>query len=227
MLFRQRRHGRDAHVTSGPTLPLKHVVEVGQVDQRQRRVVTCDPRGSPRRRSSRVASIDVAGPQNLNSGNWPSSRCSCVAQLRRVRPDVRQLAPVGGVHRPRRDGVVRRRVHRVPPEQVRAGERRVELLARRPRPSAAARARLDCRQNFTSHSSRKYQPLPTMPCSLGQLAGEVGRLHRRRDGGEHRTRSQRDRPSRANARQPRRVLADQRGVSPTALMTTVFFMPDK
>ena len=26
---------------------------------------------------------------------------------------------------------------------------------------------LDCRQNLTSHSSRKYQPLPTIPCSLG------------------------------------------------------------
>src|SRR5438067_5678482 len=25
----------------------------------------------------------------------------------------------------------------------------------------------DWRQNFTSHSSRKYQPLATMPCSLG------------------------------------------------------------
>src|SRR5687768_14743387 len=27
----------------------------------------------------------------------------------------------------------------------------------------------DCRQNLTSHSSRKYQPLPTMPCSLGRV----------------------------------------------------------
>src|SRR5579859_760332 len=26
---------------------------------------------------------------------------------------------------------------------------------------------LDCRQNRTSHSSRKYHPLPTIPCSLG------------------------------------------------------------
>src|SRR4051812_40994797 len=27
----------------------------------------------------------------------------------------------------------------------------------------------DCLQNFTSHSSRKYHPLPTMPCSFGSL----------------------------------------------------------
>src|SRR5438309_2150341 len=27
----------------------------------------------------------------------------------------------------------------------------------------------DCSQNLISHSSRKYQPLPTMPCSLGCL----------------------------------------------------------
>src|SRR5215216_4161135 len=27
----------------------------------------------------------------------------------------------------------------------------------------------DCRQNRTSHSSRKYHPLPTIPCSLGNV----------------------------------------------------------
>src|SRR5688500_5629513 len=82
---------------------------------------------------------------------------------------------------------------------------------------------LDCRQNLTSHSSRKYQPFPTIPCSLGQVpvryvacpeqvtAGITGLI---------------------DATAPRCINAANRGVaspirrcvSPTALMTTVLCM---
>ena len=45
---------------------------------------------------------------------------------------------------------------------------------------------LDCFQNWTSASSRLYQPLPTMPCSAGRATGQVIRLRRAGDGRKRR-----------------------------------------
>src|SRR5438046_9057904 len=42
-----------------------------------------------------------------------------------------------------------------------------------------ATRRFDCRQSHTSASSRKYQPLPTMPCSRGSVPVSIvdGAVH--------------------------------------------------
>ena len=52
-------------------------------------------------------------------------------------------------------------------------------------------SRFDCRHSSTSDRSRKYQPLPTMPCSRG-AAREQRRLYRAGDGGQHRCRLRRE-----------------------------------
>jgi hypothetical protein len=89
-----------------------------------------------------------------------------VAQVGWLAVHVGQLAAVGRVHRARRQRVVGARVHIVPPEHlatVKLGSSRFAASH-----SFSRRTRwFDCRHNHTCDKSRKYQPLPTMPCSLG------------------------------------------------------------
>src|SRR5262245_51969062 len=110
--------------------------------------------------------MSVAGPQNLNNGNCPSSACSWA---RRSPGEVQ----TSGSLRPS-EGYIGRGVtaqstdeymlnHQQTLAQVKAGSRaraRSQILG-------AWTRRLDWRQNFTSSSSRKYQPLATMPCCAG------------------------------------------------------------
>ena len=111
--------------------PLEVVVEVRQVDERERRV----PRvvevqravGDPARRRDVGARTPV-----VEQREDAELRVQLVAQRHRLRVDVGDLAPVGGIHRARRDGVVRAAVHVVPPEELRAGEARVGAARRVP-----------------------------------------------------------------------------------------------
>ena len=129
----------------------------------------------------------------------PELRLQLVAQIGRRGVDVGQLPAVGRIHRPRRDGVVRGRVHVVPPEQVGAGERRDRSRARASQIFGACTSLFDCFQNRISASSRAYQPLPTMPCVGGVAAGEVVGLRRAGDRGERRSNPRERGAARPNA----------------------------
>ena len=104
---------------------LEVVVQVRKIDQRQRR---------------RELLFDVFGgfgnpPGRFDCGLWSPEaeereRAELCLQLVAQAPgrgiDVRNLPAVGGIHRPRRGAEVRGRIHVVPPEQVRARERRID-----------------------------------------------------------------------------------------------------
>ena len=82
---------RDARIVR--TEALQVVVEMREVDERsvgERVRRTCKAASA----IQREAAIDVAGPQNWNSGNGPSALRQLVAQLQRLRVAVRQLAAV-------------------------------------------------------------------------------------------------------------------------------------
>ncbi len=110
---------------------LQVVVQVRQVHQRQRRLpgvhhVLAGP-GNP------LAADDVRPrPPELEQRERAEPLGQLVAQGVRLGVDVRQLAPVRGVLRPRRHREVGAGVHVVPPEQLGAGERRVPLPGRVP-----------------------------------------------------------------------------------------------
>ena len=120
------------------TDPLQVVVEMRQVDQRQRRVVLALRRPSTPRQSTASRRSKPAVPRSRTAETCPSSGLQLVAQGSRNAVDVRQLASVGQIHRPRRDADVRRRIHVEPPEHVGAGEGRILARARSPRSSAPA-----------------------------------------------------------------------------------------
>ena len=90
-----------------------------------------------------------------------------VVQGGRAHVGVGRLAAVGVVDRPRRDGDVGAGAHRVPPADVRRGEAGSQRVARSPTPSRPARARCAAARGAPRPWSRKYQPLPTMPCWAG------------------------------------------------------------
>ena len=186
---------------------LQVVVEVRQVDERQRRPLL--PEDAQRAATDPARRLDVGGrPPEAEQRKLAELAVELVAQAGRLRVDVGQLAAVGRVHRARRHRPVGRRVHVVPPEQLGAGERRVAPLRRLP------------------HLLAVHQPvrLPPQP-HLGQVAeipavgddavlarqraGEQGRLH----GGRHRRRHRRQRPQPATGgqrAQVRRMLQQRR-----------------
>ena len=120
-------------------MALHVVVEVRQVDERERRPVGADhvPRGlgdPPRRGDGR------AGTPELEQRERPELLRERVAQSRRLGVAVGELAPVGLVDRARRRADLEAAGHVVPPEQVGAGEGRIAPLARPPRSSRRRRA---------------------------------------------------------------------------------------
>ena len=185
---------------------LQVVVEVREIDERERRL----PRvvdvlravGDPARRRDVGARAPV-----VEQGKDPELRIELVAQRHRLRVHVRDLAPVGGIHRARRDGVVRAAVHVVPPEQLRAGEGWVgaarlvpdlvtgdEMVRLLPEPHLRGVA--------------KQPPVGDGAVVARQQPGRERRVHRAGDGGEHGA----ERPqsaARGEVAQIRRVLADQ------------------
>ena len=201
---------------------LADVVE-RRADRRDRRAAGCSRDAAGRRASAsagtsastsfaasaihRVDAIDARGPQKSNSGNVPSVACSSSRRPAGARVDVGQLAPVGRIHRPRRDAVVRRRIHVEPPEQVRAGERRI----------LGARGLPDLRR---LHQPVRLAPEPHLAVVahvpavaddavlVGIAAGEVVGLRRAGDGGKRRLRSGRSPlacPAATRARRARSV----------------------
>ena len=116
----------------------------------------------------RVEAIDAVGPQYWKSGNSPSAPVELVVQGRRAHVGVGRLAPVGVVDRPRGDGDVGGRAHRVPPADVGRGEARVAARRAGSHTFSPCTSALCCRHRCTSPWSRKYQPLPTMPCWAGE-----------------------------------------------------------
>ncbi len=186
---------------------LQHVVEVRQVDQRQCRVeLTIDVNcrlGDPVRR----ADVGRRSPE-VEQRELSELALQFVAQARWVGPDVGKFAAVGGVHRPRGDGVIRRRVHRVPPEAVGAGE-------------AGMRGLGDVPEFRALHEPVALPPelhlalVAEVPAVgdravLGRPgAGEVGRLYGGGDGGQD-VADRRHRAGVDECLEPRRMLADER-----------------
>jgi len=113
------------------TEALQVVIEVRQVDECQRRAVFLEHllRAAPdpfRRRDVGCRAPELEKRKLANGG------LQLVAQFRRIGIDIGKLAPVGGIHRPRRGRDVGRGIHVVPPEHLGAGERRVAALCRFP-----------------------------------------------------------------------------------------------
>ena len=113
------------------SVALQPVIEMGQVDETERRVAALHHMDRGVR--------DPAA--RLDGGRRPPEReeregaellRQLVAKLRRGRITVGNLAPVGLIDRPRRDHEVGVRRHGEPPEHVGAGEALVPLLCRLP-----------------------------------------------------------------------------------------------
>ncbi len=111
--------------------PLQHVIEVRKIDERQaRRVGRLDQLGSI---GDPAAGADRgARSPKFEQGKAAEFGLQGVAQSRRIGPDVGYLTSVCRIHRPWRHGDVGARVHGEPPEQVRAGERRIDRARRIP-----------------------------------------------------------------------------------------------
>ena len=104
--------------------PLQVVVEVRQIDQRQRRTepVFDDSLTLPQ---STVSTRSTPGAPEIEQRKRAEPGLQFVAQRSREGVDVGQLASIGRIHRPRRDADVRRGIHVEPPEHVRAREGRI------------------------------------------------------------------------------------------------------
>ncbi len=131
--------GGDARVVGVGPVFLQAIVQVRQVAQGHRRPAALSHMfgraGDPAR------GIEVgAGTPELEQGKRPEEAVELVVQLGRLGIVVRDLAPVGGIHRSRRGADVRCPVHVVPPEHVGAGERRITSPARLPQLLAADQA---------------------------------------------------------------------------------------
>ena len=172
--------GQRARVARADTLQV--VVEVRQIDQRQRRMALLlddlrrfrDPPGGGDRRPR---------PPEIEQREGAQPGLQLFAQASRHAVDVGQLASVGGIHGPGRDADVSRGVHVEPPEQVRAGEGRI----------LGARDVPDLRPE---HEAVRLTPetdlaiLAHVPAvaddavSVGPGAGQIVGLRRAGDGGE-------------------------------------------
>ena len=190
---------------------------MGEVDERQvgsKRASTCLAASA----IHFVESIDAAGPQNLNSGNWPSSACSAVAQVAGLRVAVGDLAAVGRVHRPRRHRHVGRRVHREPPAEVRAGDarRRLPDLRRLHEP-----VRLLPQPHL--HRVPEQPAVADRAVPARQLPGQVGALHGRghggRDAAERRHRAGVGERLQARRRRPEQVGRQRHGAQDDGLLS--------
>src|SRR5262249_26694287 len=111
--------------------------------------------------------IEARGPQKSKSGNVPSWRCSS------SRSEAGRVW-TAGIFRPSA-GYIGRGVTATSTDeymlnhQNRLAHVKLGSISRaRTQRLGAWTRRLDWRQNFTSHSSRKYHPLPTMPCWSGR-----------------------------------------------------------
>ncbi len=111
--------------------PLQTVVQVRKVDQRQGGTAgVVDVAGAV---GDPAAGADVCrGAPEVEQRKGAELPRQLRAQLRRLRVDVRQLAPVGRIQGARRHRSVHRAVHVVPPEQLGAGKRRVTAAGRLP-----------------------------------------------------------------------------------------------
>ena len=162
--------------------PLQVVVEMRQVDQRQRRIelVFDDLRrlgNPPRRRDRGPRAPEVEQRKRAQPG------LQFVAQGSRQAVDVGQLASVGRIHRPRRDADVRRRIHVEPPEQVRAREGRILRARDVPdfrREHQAVRLPPEAHLAVLAH----VPAVADDAVSVGVDAGQVVGLRRAGDGGK-------------------------------------------
>ena len=200
--------------------PLQVVVEMRQIDQRQRgRVFDLHQLrgvGDPAGRGDRCARTP-----EVEERKRPELLLQSIAERGGMAVDVGQLAAVGRIHRARRHADVGRRIHVEPPEQVGAGERRILGARRLP----------DLR--------RLHQPVrlpPEAHFALGPLIPAVGHdaVQRRGDGRSGsriaRCRSRPGMPTRSGRASPIASTAARRGaprrirsaVRPTTFRTTVF-----
>ena len=159
------------HVAARRAEPLRVVVEVGQVDERQVGPLVRERRRRRTGRSSRCTASPAAGPQKVRNGKGPRSRFEPVGQPVGRAGDAEDLVAVGAVVGLGGDAEVDRRPLVEPPEELGRAERPAPFGApvgarsrRAARPGSGA---FDCCQNRTSPVSRKSQPLPTMPCPSG------------------------------------------------------------
>ncbi len=159
---------------------LQAVVEVRQVDERQRGALQLED--AHRAAADPARALDAGRrPPESEQRELSELTLQFVAKLRRVGVDIRQLAPVGRVHRTRRDRIVGRRIHVVPPEELGAGERRIEPLRRVPQPFAVHQmVRLAPEPHFG-----EVAEIPAVrddAMLARQSPGDERRLHGRRDG---------------------------------------------
>ena len=141
---------------------LQAVVEMRQVAERQRRL----PRAADVQRGARdpAARLDRGHrPPEAEQREGAERAVELVAQLGRLGIVVRNLAPVGRIHRPRRRADVDGGIHIVPPEHVGAGEGGVASACPPPRPSRprsdgwiAAKATLRPARGSTSRWPRRH-----------------------------------------------------------------------
>jgi hypothetical protein len=187
---------------------LQVVVEVREVGEGERGAAGAHHVQGRLRDPLRGADVGERPPES-EEREGPELRVELRVKSRGMRVVVRDLAPVGRVHRPRRRAPVRARVHVVPPEHLGAGERRVARFRGIP-------------DLFARHQAVGLPPQP----HFGQVAevpavrhdavtarrepGDERRLHRARDRGEHRAKRAR-RAARREPLQVRRVLAEQGG----------------
>ena len=204
------------------TEALQVVVEMRQIDERQRRIVLGHDQlggfGNPARRGDRGGR-----PPELKQRKRTEPLGQPLAQFGRHGVAIGQLAPVGLVDRPRRRAEIVARRHVVPPEHVGAGEARDRAACRPPRSSRrrpagwiAARASLPSGRGTASRCRRcraRAAAVPVMKRGL-DAAGDG-----RRDGlqaAPWRLRGQA--PKAAASADPR-----WRGVSPTTIIASTGF----
>ena len=106
------------------TEALQVVIQMRQIHQRQCRLMLLQ---HMQRRLANPARGNNVSRRPPEAKQWKLAEFSLqfVAQSGRVGMDIGQLAPIGRIHRSRRDRKIGARVHVVPPEQLGTGERRI------------------------------------------------------------------------------------------------------
>ncbi len=101
--------------------PLPVVIQMGEIDERKSRTVLRFHRS--RALGDPSARLDPRSrPPEMKERESAKFCLQFVAKRCGVRPQVRDLSAIGGVHGPWRDGDVRRRIHVEPPEEIGASE---------------------------------------------------------------------------------------------------------
>src|SRR5262249_16221064 len=135
--------------------------------------------GDPLRRLDRRR-----GPPEFEQRELTQPLLQLFAQIGWLRPYIRDFSAIDWIHRPRRDGVIAARIHRVPPADVGAGEVRIKLLGGFPDPRALPElVRLPPELDLAFVA--EIPAVSDDPVLARPSAREIGRLHRTRNRRNH------------------------------------------